>query len=67
MVTKIHAKLGGVNRLISLMSALTSPSAESDIFMFFGIDCRHVLYSREQHTVAAIYGSINSTSSFVLF
>jgi hypothetical protein len=36
LVQKFNAKLGGVNQLVTLMRALTSPSARSDTFMFFG-------------------------------
>lgn len=45
------------------MRALTSPSARSDVFMFFGIDCTHVTCSRERPSIAAIIGSKDSTSS----
>lgn len=38
LVQKCNAKLGGVNQLVSLMRALTSSTARSDVFMFFGID-----------------------------
>ncbi len=67
MVQKFNAKLGGVNQLVSLMRALTSPSARSDIFMFFGIDCTHITCSRERPSIAAIIGSKDSTSLFYLF
>jgi hypothetical protein len=42
LVQKFKAKLGGVNQLVSLMHALTSPSVPNDVFMFFGIDCTHI-------------------------
>ena len=45
------------------MRALTSPSARSDVFMFFGIDCTHITCSRERPSIAAIIGSKDSTSS----
>src|SRR5271156_5185020 len=45
------------------MRALTSPSARSDIFMFFGIDCTHITCSRERPSIAAIVGSKDSTST----
>lgn len=63
LVQKFNAKLGGVNQLVSLMRALTSPSVRSDIFMFFGIDCTHVTCSKERPSIAAIIGSKDSTSS----
>ena len=63
LVQKFNAKLGGVNQLVSLMRALTSPSGRSDVFMFFGIDCTHVTCSRERPSIAAIIGSKDSTSS----
>ncbi|CAF3707984.1 unnamed protein product [Rotaria sordida] len=63
LVQKFNAKLGGVNQLVSLMRALTSPSARSDVFMFFGIDCTHITCSRERPSIAAIIGSKDSTST----
>jgi eukaryotic translation initiation factor 2C len=63
LVQKFNAKLGGVNQLVSLMRALTSPSARNDIFMFFGIDCTHITCSRERPSIAAIIGSKDSTST----
>jgi len=63
LVQKFNAKLGGVNQLVSLMRALTSPSARSDVFMFFGIDCTHVTCSRERPSIAAVIGSKDSTST----
>jgi eukaryotic translation initiation factor 2C len=63
LVQKFNAKLGGVNQLVSLMRALTSPSARNDVFMFFGIDCTHVTCSRERPSMAAIIGSKDSTST----
>ena len=45
------------------MRALTSPSARSDVFMFFGIDCTHVTCSRERPSIAAVIGSKDSTST----
>ena len=66
LVQKFNAKLGGVNQLVSLMRALTSPSIRSDVFMFFGIDCTHVTCSRERPSIAAVIGSKDSTSSSFL-
>jgi hypothetical protein len=43
LVQKFNAKLGGVNQLVTLMRALTSPSARSDTFMFFGLFIELVL------------------------
>jgi eukaryotic translation initiation factor 2C len=63
LVQKFNAKLGGVNQLVSLMRALTLPSARNDIFMFFGIDCTHITCSRERPSFAAIIGSKDSTSA----
>jgi hypothetical protein len=62
LVQKFNAKLGGINQLVSLMRALTSPSTRSDVFMFFGIDCTHVTCSRERPSIAAVIGSKDSTS-----
>lgn len=67
MVQKFNAKLGGVNQLVSLMRALTLPSARTDVFMFFGIDCTHITCSRERPSIAAIIGSKDSTSLQFLF
>ncbi|CAF1268322.1 unnamed protein product [Rotaria sp. Silwood1] len=63
LVQKFNAKLGGINQLVSLMRALTSPSPRTDIFMFFGIDCTHVTCSRERPSIAAVIGSKDSTST----
>jgi hypothetical protein len=62
LVQTFNAKLGGVNQLVSLMRALTSPSARSDVFMFFGIDCTHSTCSPERPSIAAVIGSKDSTS-----
>lgn len=64
LVQKFNAKLGGVNQLVPLMRALTLPSARTDVFMFFGIDCTHVTCSRERPSIAAIIGSKDSTSMY---
>jgi eukaryotic translation initiation factor 2C len=63
LVQKFNAKLGGINQLVSLMRALTSPSIRSDVFMFFGIDCTHITCSRERPSIAAVIGSKDSTST----
>jgi hypothetical protein len=56
-------KLGGVNQLVSLLSALTSSSARNDDFMFFGIHCTHITCSRARPLITAIIGSKDSTST----
>jgi hypothetical protein len=63
LVQKFNAKLGVVNQLVSLMRALTSPSAHNDVFMFFGINSTHVTCSRERPSIAAIIGSKDSRST----
>ncbi|CAF0840758.1 unnamed protein product [Adineta ricciae] len=63
LAQKFNAKLGGINQFVSLMRALTSPSTRSDVFMFFGIDCTHVMCSHERPSIAAIIGSKDSTST----
>jgi hypothetical protein len=63
LVQKFNGKLGGVNQLVLLMRALTSPSARNDVFMFFGIDCTHVTCSHERPSIAVIIGSKDSTST----
>ncbi|CAF1508752.1 unnamed protein product [Adineta steineri] len=63
LVQKFNAKLGGINQLVSLMRALTSPPSRTDVFMFFGIDCTHTTCSRERPSIAAVIGSKDSTST----
>ncbi|CAF3074354.1 unnamed protein product, partial [Rotaria sp. Silwood2] len=53
LVEKFNARLRGVNQLVSLMPALTSPSARSDIFMCFGIGCTHITCSHVRPSTAA--------------
>jgi hypothetical protein len=65
LAQKFNAKLGGINQIVSLIRALSSPSIRSDVFMFFGIDCTHTTCSRERPSIAAVIGSKDSTSSFI--
>ncbi len=62
MVQKFNAKLGGVNGMVSLARALTSSSTRDDVFMFFGADVTHTTCSRDKPSIAAVIGSIDSTS-----
>jgi hypothetical protein len=62
LAQKFNAKLGGINQLVSLMRALSSPLIRTDVFMFFGIDCTHTTCSRERPSIAAVIGSKDSTS-----
>ncbi|CAF1402264.1 unnamed protein product [Adineta steineri] len=63
LVQKFNAKLGGVNGMVSLARALTSSSTKDDVFMFFGADVTHITCSREKPSIAAIVGSVDSTST----
>ncbi|UJR08589.1 hypothetical protein I4U23_012848 [Adineta vaga] len=63
LVQKFNAKLGGVNGMVSLARALTSSSARDDVFMFFGADVTHITCSREKPSIAAVVGSVDSTST----
>ncbi|CAF1297196.1 unnamed protein product [Adineta ricciae] len=63
LVQKFNAKLGGVNGMVSLARALTSSSAKDDVFMFFGADVTHITCSREKPSIAAVVGSVDSTST----
>jgi hypothetical protein len=62
LVQKFNAKLGGVNGMVSLARALTSSSTRDDVFMFFGADVTHTTCSRDKPSIAAVIGSIDSTS-----
>ncbi|CAF3647379.1 unnamed protein product [Rotaria sordida] len=62
LVQKFNAKLGGVNGMVSLARALTS-STKDDVFMFFGADVTHTTCSRDKPSIAAVIGSIDSTST----
>ncbi|CAF3625397.1 unnamed protein product [Adineta steineri] len=63
LVQKFNAKLGGVNGMVSLARALTSSSTKDDVFMFFGADVTHTTCSRDKPSIAAVIGSIDSTST----
>ncbi|CAF4649051.1 unnamed protein product, partial [Rotaria sp. Silwood1] len=63
LVEKFNARLRGVNQLVSLMPALKSPSARSDIFMFFGIDCTHITCSQVRPSIVAVVGLKDSTNT----
>jgi len=45
------------------MRALTSPSARSDAFMFFGMDCTYIKCSHKRPSMVAITGSKDSTNT----
>ena len=53
--------------MVSLARALTSSSTRDDIFMFFGADVTHTTCSRDKPSIAAVIGSIDSTSKGRLF
>ncbi|CAF2543360.1 unnamed protein product [Rotaria sp. Silwood2] len=63
LVEKFNARLRGVNQLVSLMPALISPLARSNIFMFFGIDCTHITCSHVRPSIVAVVGSKDSTNT----
>ncbi len=48
--------------MVSLARALTSSSTRDDVFMFFGADVTHTTCSRDKPSIAAVIGSIDSTS-----
>ncbi len=50
--------------MVSLARALTSSSTKDDVFMFFGADVTHTTCSRDKPSIAAVIGSIDSTSEF---
>jgi len=62
LVQKFNAKLGGVNGMVSIARALTSSSTSDDIFMFFGADVTHTTCSKDKPSIAAVVGSVDSTS-----
>ncbi|CAF1310401.1 unnamed protein product, partial [Adineta ricciae] len=59
---KINGKLGGVNGVVNIKSALSRPSNE-DLFMFFGADVTHSTCSTESPSIAAVVGSRDATNS----
>ncbi|CAF0858888.1 unnamed protein product [Rotaria sp. Silwood1] len=63
LVQKFNAKLGGINGMVSLARALTSSSTRDDVFMFFGADVTHTTCSRDKPSIAAVIGSVDSTST----
>jgi hypothetical protein len=52
--------------MVTLARALTSSSTKDDVFMFFGADVTHTTCSRDKPSIAAIVGSVDSTSEFYL-
>ena len=52
--------------MVSLARALTSSSTKDDVFMFFGADVTHTTCSRDKPSIAAVIGSIDSTSDFIV-
>lgn len=48
--------------MVSLARALTLSSTKDDVFMFFGADVTHTTCSRDKPSIAAIVGSVDSTS-----
>ncbi|CAF1577529.1 unnamed protein product [Rotaria magnacalcarata] len=63
LVQKFNAKLGGVNGVVSIARALTSSSTKDDVFMFFGADVTHTTCSRDKPSIAAVIGSVDTTST----
>ncbi|CAF1053357.1 unnamed protein product [Rotaria sordida] len=61
LVDILNTTADGINQLVSSIWSLTSPSAQHDIFMFFGIACTHITYSYEQPPITTIIGSKDST------
>ena len=48
--------------MVSLTRALTSSATKEDVFMFFGADVTHTTCSRDKPSIAAVIGSVDSTS-----
>ncbi|CAF1254023.1 unnamed protein product [Rotaria sordida] len=59
---KLNAKIGGINGIINLKTAL-SQASHNDRFMFFGADVTHTTSSKEKPSIAAIVGSCDPTCS----
>ncbi|CAF2681440.1 unnamed protein product [Rotaria sp. Silwood2] len=59
---KINGKLGGINGVINIKSALSRSSRE-DLFMFFGADVTHSTCSIDYPSIAAVVGSRDLTNS----
>ncbi|CAF3974965.1 unnamed protein product [Adineta steineri] len=59
---KINGKLGGINGIINLKSAL-SHSSKDDLFMFFGADVTHSTCSTDRPSIAAVVGSCDTTNN----
>ncbi|CAF4025256.1 unnamed protein product [Rotaria sp. Silwood2] len=59
---KINGKLGGINGVINIKSALNH-SSKDDLFMFFGADVTHSTSSSDRPSIAAVVGSRDLTNS----
>jgi eukaryotic translation initiation factor 2C len=59
---KINAKLGGINGVVNIKSAL-SRSSRDDLFMFFGADVTHSTTSSDRPSIAAVVGSRDLTNT----
>lgn len=60
---KINGKLGGINGVVNIRSALTRSSRE-DLFMFFGADVTHWMStSSDRPSIAAVVGSRDLTNT----
>ncbi|CAF5029492.1 unnamed protein product, partial [Rotaria sp. Silwood1] len=59
---KINTKIGGINGIVNLKTALSQIS-NTDRFMFFGVDATHTTSSRKRPSIAAIVGSCNPSCS----
>ncbi|CAF1190043.1 unnamed protein product [Rotaria sordida] len=59
---KINGKLGGINGVVNIKSALSHSSRE-DLFMFFGADVTHSTCSSDRPSIAAVVGSRDLTNS----
>ncbi|CAF1553255.1 unnamed protein product, partial [Didymodactylos carnosus] len=59
---KINAKLGCINGVVNLKSALSRPQND-DLFMFMGADLTHTTSSTDRPSIAAVVGSRDATGS----
>ncbi|UJR20428.1 hypothetical protein I4U23_023559 [Adineta vaga] len=59
---KINGKLGGINGVVNIKTALSRSSRE-DLFMFFGADVTHSTCSTDRPSIAAVVGSRDATNS----
>ncbi|CAF4872522.1 unnamed protein product [Rotaria sp. Silwood1] len=59
---KINGKLGNINGVINIKSALSRSSRE-DLFMFFGADVTHSTCSSDYPSISAVVGSRDLTNN----